>query len=82
MTPDPNQAEAVRSTATSLMVLALIGVVLVVTLLLIFVLRRGRSMRNNAEQRKGTAQIPDAWAEAGRRATVPDTEDEEPEPGA
>ena len=71
MTPDPAAGEAVHSTATSLLVLSLIGVVVIVSLVLVVVLRRGRRLR---EQSRGAAPSgigPDAWAESGRRAATP-----------
>lgn len=71
MSPDPAAGEAVRSTATSLLVLSLIGVVIVVTLVLVVVLRRGRRLRDEARRREPSGTGPDAWAESGRRAATP-----------
>ena len=61
------QADAARRWALLLGLLTLAAVLLVVSLLAAWALRRGRRMRTEVDERAPTA-ITDAWAEAGRRA--------------
>lgn len=61
----------------ALLGLALGGVALVVLLALVTAMRRANA--RGGQRRRPTSDIPDAWAEAGRRAAVPDDDaDEEP----
>ena len=61
------QADAARRWALMLGLLTLAVVLLLVSLLAAWALRRGRRMRAEADAHAPTA-ITDAWAEAGRRA--------------
>jgi hypothetical protein len=72
--------EAIRTGAAVLLGLSLGGLILVVGLLVLFFLRRGRRMREDAHRRTAgrTRSDLDPWAEAGRRAGPID---DDPEPG-
>ncbi len=64
--------EAVRSTATWTMIVALVLLVFVMGVALVFALRRGRRLRDRAEHHRAqTDPIDqlDPWVESGRRMT-------------
>jgi flagellar biosynthesis/type III secretory pathway M-ring protein FliF/YscJ len=72
--------EAVRSTATWTMIVALVLLVFVVGVAMWVALRRGRRLREQAQQKPKQADPvdqKDPWYEAGRRARVDDDEDED-----
>ncbi len=74
---DPSQTQAVRRLVMLLLLFAVIGIVLVTCVALVFVLRRRRTRKSKAGQKRVPTESVDAWAEAGRRAVVPDEEDDE-----
>lgn len=73
--PTPEQASAAGRWATLLLVLVLLSIVLIAGLVLLVLARR-----RTREQRRRESSVPsvDAWAEAGRRATVADSPDGDP----
>ncbi len=68
--PDAGQAaEATRTWAALLLAMLLAAIVLVGSLWLLMVARR--HWRPDGRREKKPVEIVDAWAEAGRRVTVP-----------